>query len=190
MPQAAGDRRGGLLDPGVQLDDLAAQRGDLVQQQLGELAVVVIEHAVQGLHQLVVLGLHPGAGQGGQRARVALPGDHRLDHVLRGDGGQLAGHGRQLDQRGLQQLFQPLPAPGALLDQPGAGPGVVPQVPDRLGRHERGAQQPQLGQPGQPHRVYFVRFGPAGQVLGLGRADQLHRQPARLQHEEPDPPVG
>ena len=31
--------------------------------------MVVIEHAVQGLHQLVVLGLHPGAGQGGQRLR-------------------------------------------------------------------------------------------------------------------------
>jgi hypothetical protein len=35
----------------------------------------------------------------------------------------------------------------------------------------------------------LVRLGPTGQVLGLGRADQLHRQPARLQDEEPDPPV-
>jgi hypothetical protein len=40
-----------------------------------------------------VLGLHPGAGQAGQYLRVALAGDHRLDHVLRRDGGQLAGHG-------------------------------------------------------------------------------------------------
>jgi hypothetical protein len=26
------------------------------------------------------------------------------------------------------------------VDQPGSGPGAVAQVPDRLGRHERGAQ--------------------------------------------------
>ena len=75
------------------------------------------------------------------------------------------------------------------LDQPGPGPGVVPQVPDRLRRHERGAQQPHLGQPGQPLRVQLVGLRAAGQVPGLGRVDQLHRQPARLQHEEPDPPV-
>jgi hypothetical protein len=84
---------------------------------------------------------------------------------------------------------RPLPAPGALLGQPGAGPGAVPQIPDWLGRHEGRAQQPHLGQPGQPLRVQFVRFGPAGQGLGPGRIDQLHRQPARLQHQEPDPPV-
>src|ERR1700754_4824357 len=48
---------------------------------------------------------------------------------------------------------RPLPAAGPLLDQAGPGPGAVPQVPDRLGRHERSAQQPHLGQPGQPLRV-------------------------------------
>jgi hypothetical protein len=84
--------------PGAQLGDLAVQGGDLVQQQLGEFAVVVVEHAVQGLDEIVVLGFHAAAGQGSQRARVAFPGDHRVDHVLRGQGGQLAGYGRQLDQ--------------------------------------------------------------------------------------------
>jgi hypothetical protein len=54
--------------------------------------VVVIEHAVQGLDQVVVLGFHPGPGQGGQRVRVALPGDHGPDHVLRRDRGQLGCH--------------------------------------------------------------------------------------------------
>jgi hypothetical protein len=58
----------------------------------GELAVVVVEHAVQGLDEVIALGLHAAAGQGGQLPRVALAGDHRLDHVLRRDGGQLAGH--------------------------------------------------------------------------------------------------
>ncbi len=57
------------------------ERG-LVQQDLGEFAVVVIEHAGQGLDEVVVLGFHPGAGQGGQFVRVAFPGDHGLDHVL------------------------------------------------------------------------------------------------------------
>ena len=151
--------------------------------------MVIIEHAVQGLDQVIVPGPHPSAGQGGQLMRVALPGDHRLDHVLRRDRGQLAGHGRYFDQRAFQQLFQPLPAAGALLDQAGAHPRVITQVPDRARRHERGPQQPHLSQPGQPHRVQLVRFGPPGQVLRLGRVHQLHRQPARLQHEKPYPPV-
>ena len=72
--------------------------------------MVVIEHAVQGRQEVVVLGFHPGPGQGGQRVRVALPGDHRLDHVLRRDRGQRGRHGRELDQRAFEQLFQPLPA--------------------------------------------------------------------------------
>jgi hypothetical protein len=87
-----GHRGGQLSGPGAQHLDPVIEEGDLVQQQPGQLAVVVIEHAVQGLDQVVVLGLHPAAGQGGQHLRVALAGDHRLDHVLRRDGGQLAGH--------------------------------------------------------------------------------------------------
>src|SRR5215831_4720385 len=85
-----GHRRGQLGGPGAQLSDPAVEEGDVVQQQLDELAVVVVEHAVQGFDQVVVLGLHAAAGQGGQLVRVALAGDHRLDHVLRRDRGQLA----------------------------------------------------------------------------------------------------
>jgi hypothetical protein len=44
--------------------------------------MMVIEHAGQRFDQGVVLGFHPAAGQAGQSARVALAGDHRLDHVL------------------------------------------------------------------------------------------------------------
>jgi hypothetical protein len=78
-----GGHRGGRCgDPGGQLADPGVAEGGLVQQELGELAVVVIEHAGQGLDEVVVLSLHPGAGQGGQRVRVAFPGDHGLDHVL------------------------------------------------------------------------------------------------------------
>src|SRR6266508_2829016 len=77
----SGHRRGQLGGPGGELGDPVIAEGDLVQQQLGELAVVIVEHAVQGLHKVVVLGFDPGAGQGGQRVRVALAGDQRLDHV-------------------------------------------------------------------------------------------------------------
>ena len=62
--------------------------------QAAGIAAVVVEHAVQGLDEIIVRGLHAAPGQGSQRARVAFPGDHRLDHVLRGQGGQLAGHHR------------------------------------------------------------------------------------------------
>ena len=44
----------------------ASQEGDLVQQHLGQLAVVVIEHPGQRLDQGVVLGFHLAAGQAGQ----------------------------------------------------------------------------------------------------------------------------
>jgi hypothetical protein len=54
---------------------------------LGELAVVVAEHAIQRLDEVVVLGLHLAAGQGGQHLRVAFPGDQRPYHVLRRQGG-------------------------------------------------------------------------------------------------------
>ena len=69
------DQHGEPGDPGV------AER-DLVQQQPGDLAVVVVEHPIQRGHQGVVPGLHPAPGQGGQRLRVTLAGDHRGDHVL------------------------------------------------------------------------------------------------------------
>src|SRR6266496_1293660 len=48
-----------LLDPGGQGRDAGVAEGDLVQQHLGQLPVVVIEHAGQGLDQGVVLGFHP-----------------------------------------------------------------------------------------------------------------------------------
>ncbi len=89
-----GHGRGQLGGPGAQLGGLGVQGGDLVQQQGGELAVVVAGHAVQGLDEGIVLGLHGAAGQGGQDLGVALAGDHRLDHVLRRQRGQLGRHAR------------------------------------------------------------------------------------------------
>jgi len=179
---APGGPDGGELLAGqdVQPGDPGIDEGDLVQQQLRQLAVVVLEHPGQRRHQGVVLGFHPAAGQPGQHLRVTLPGDQRPDHVPGRRGGQRGSDRRHLDQRVLQQLLQPLPAPGPVLRQPGARPGVAPQHADLGRRHERRTQQPLLGQPGQPHRVQPVGLGPARQVPGLAGIDQLHRQPGRL----------
>ena len=79
-PRAAGMARDQLLDPAGEGPIWAVSASILVQQHPGQLAVVIVEPAGQGLHQRGVLGLHPAAGQPGQRLRVALPGDQRLDH--------------------------------------------------------------------------------------------------------------
>ena len=76
---------------------------------------------VQRLDEGVVLGPHPAPGQVGQDPRVAFPGDHRLDHVLRGLVVSLLATRGQLDQGVFEQLLQPLPAPGPVPDQVGAG---------------------------------------------------------------------
>ena len=184
-----GDRVDGFLDQQGEPGDPLAEEVDLVQQDLGDLGVVAGELAVERLGQGGVLGSHPGAGQPGQHDRVALPGDHRPDHVLHRPGGHLGGDRGHLDQGVLEQLLQPLPAPGPVLGQVGPRPAVVPQRPDVRGRHEAGPQQPVLGQPGQPHRVQLVGLRPAGQLPGRAGRYQLHVQPGRLQQVEPDPPV-
>ena len=178
-----------LADAGGEPGDPGIEEGDLVRQYLGQLTVMVFEHAGQRLSQGAALGTHRTAGQPGQHLRVTFPRDQCGDHVLRRDGGQLAGHRRDLDQRVFQQFFQPLPAPGPVLGQVGAGPGVMPQRPDLRRRHERRPEQPFPSQPGQPHRVQLVGLGPAGQLPGLAGGDQLDIQPGFFQHVIPDPPV-
>jgi hypothetical protein len=184
-----GDRGDQLLDPGGQLADLAGQGVDLVQQHPGQLGVMIIEPAGQRLGQAIAFGFHPAAGQPGQQLRVPLAGDQCLQHVPDGLAADLAGHGRDLNQRVFQQFFQPGVVPGALAGQVGAQPGIVPQLAD-LGRgDERGPQHAPLGELGQPHRIQLVRFGPARGLLDIPGPDQLHRQPGRLQQVEPDAPV-
>ena len=150
---------------------------------------MVIETPVERGDQLRVLGLHPPAGQLGQPARVALPGDQGLDHVPRRQRVQRRGHRRDFDQRVLEQLLQPLPVTGAVAGQILTQPGVVTQPPD-LGRgHKRWPQQTLLSQLGQPHRIQLVARGPARHILHIPGVDQLHRQPRRLQQVVPDPPI-
>ena len=178
-----------LLDAAGEGGDLGGQGVDLVQQHPGQLAVVVVEAAVERGDELRALGLHLAARQVGEPARISFPGDQGLDHVAGRERVQRGGHRRDFDQRVLEQLFQPLPVAGPLPGQIHPQPGVVTQLPDRCRRHERRPQQPLLGQLGQPDSVEFVRFRPAWHVLHVAGVDQLHVEPGRLQQVVPDPPV-
>ena len=61
--------------------DLGGQGVDLVQQHPGQLAVAVVEAAVEGADQGRPLDLHLAARQVGEPAWIAFPGDEGLDHV-------------------------------------------------------------------------------------------------------------
>ena len=169
--------------------DLGSESVDLVQQDAGQLAVVGLPVTVQRFSQGGALGPHPPDGQVRDDPGVAFPGDQRLDHRPARVGVQGGGHCGDLDQRPLEQLFQPRPVPGPLVHQVRAQPGELPQPADFRRRHEAGLQQAPLGQLGQPHRVLLVGLGPARHIPDMPGVDQLHRQPGRLQHRPPDPPV-
>jgi hypothetical protein len=135
------------LDPGGQLLHGVGMLVDQVQVQPGQERVVLGEPAVNasvkaGSCSAVVVG------QVGELSRVPLPGDQRLQHCPARDPGDVGGDRGQLDPGVLEQLLQPLDLPGPLAHARGAGPGQVP--PDRLGWHERAADQsvrPELRQP-------------------------------------------
>jgi hypothetical protein len=74
-----------FLNPGGELADLARQPVDLIEQDGGELGVMLVELAAQGWDESRVLGLEPAAGQASQHPGVALPGDQRFDHVRTDD---------------------------------------------------------------------------------------------------------
>jgi hypothetical protein len=178
--------------------DLVFQGADLGVQELdgaqvgggGERVLLPEPHAGERLRQVRPLRPHRPHRELGQGARVPLAGDHRLDHGQAGlAAGQLRRDRRQLAQGVLQQLLQPLPAPGPVLGEVHELAGIDAHRADLRRRHERAPQQPHLGQPRDPRRVLLVRLRPPRQVPGLGGVDQLHAQPGVLQHREPDPPV-
>ena len=90
-------------------------------------------------------------------------------------------HTGDLDQGVLQQLLDPLLDPGAVLNQIEPGPGQIPHVAHRLGRHQRRRHHRALSQLRQPHRVDLVRLRAARHVLGLRRIHQPHHQARGLQ---------
>ncbi len=141
------------LDPGGELVDRRGVLVDQVQVHPGQERVVVGEPAGQRLGQRRDLGAQPALGQVGQRGGVAFPGDQRLEHRPARDPDDVGGHRGQLDAGVLEQLLQPLDLPAAFPGDRGPGPGQVPQLPDRLGRHERAPHQPVRAELGQPGRV-------------------------------------
>jgi hypothetical protein len=148
------DRGDELADAEVELVDLGGQAVDLVEQDPGQLAVVVVELAVQRLGQGGALGPRRAAGQLGERPRVALPGDERLDHAP-GAESKSSLHATEdtLISASSSSFSTPRPMPGPLAGQVRPQPGVLAQLPDLLRRCERGPQQPPLGELGQPHRA-------------------------------------
>ena len=108
----------------------------LVEQHAGQLGVVGVEAAVQGLDQLGVLAPEAALGHIGQYQRAPFAGDHGFEHGPARDAQDVGGHRGKLYQGVLQQFFQPVAVAGALGHQVGAQAGVVPQGAD-LGRgHE------------------------------------------------------
>jgi hypothetical protein len=103
-----GDPGDQLVDPEGERLDLRAQGVDLIEQHLGELCVVGVEAAGQGLHERGVLHAHAPARETREQLGVALACDQGLDHRPAGDAEDVGRHARELDQGVLEQLLQPL----------------------------------------------------------------------------------
>ena len=67
-----------LFDPCGEPVDLVDADVDLVEEQLGEIGVVVIETAVERLDQRCSLCVETTPGKVGENLRVALAGDERF----------------------------------------------------------------------------------------------------------------
>ena len=155
----SGDRRDHLIDPGGEVVDLGGQGADLVQQDLGQLAVVVAELAGQGLHQRVVLDPQPALGQAGQSEGVTLPGDQRLDHGPPRDAHDVGGHAGDLDQGVLQQLRQSLDLAAAFAGDRGSVPGSDPAAGGSapVARTTPGSARGRRAGPARRHRRRLLR---------------------------------
>ena len=120
------------------------------------------------------LAAQPALGQLGQHLRVVGAGHQRVQHRPAGDAQHVGGHAGQLDPGVLQDLLQPLGLPGALLDQRLAVAGQVAQLPDRLGRHEAGADQPVLDQLGRSTPQSATSVLRPGRCLRCGAFTSQH----------------
>jgi hypothetical protein len=160
-----GHRADQLPGPAGEDVDLGGEGADLVQEHRGQLGVIRAGPAVQRLGQLGPPGLHRAACQVCQRPGAALGGDQRLDQLAYRLGGHRAGHCRHLDKRVFQQLLQPGPVPGPLVDQAGAQPGVIPPPADRRRGHGTGPQQAPPGALGLPHTAGVSVLGRPGRCF-------------------------
>ncbi len=183
----AGERAHLLLDARAEFLDRRGELVDAPQMQHAQKRVVLTEVAGQRLHQLRDLRAHPTLGHLRQLLRVAFASDERGQHRPPGDPEDVAGHRRQLDP-GFELLLQPRRLPTTLGDQRGAVAGQIPQLPDRLRRHERGTQQPALTQL-TPRRCRKHVGLATGQPLSVGGVDEHHVQVVLHQVERAAPVI-
>ena len=182
------ERRGRLRDQRVQLGDLDGEVIVGVQVQPAHLAVAAGEPAVAGHLQVIGLAAEHPLGQVRQPPGVAFPGDQRLDHLPPGLAQQPAGHRVDLDPGVFQHLGQPLALGGALLDQPLAVPGPLPQRRHLGRRDETGPQQPVLVQLSDPLAVRDIPLA-ARDIPHMRRVAHAHLDPATSQGMVDRPPV-
>lgn len=138
------------LGSGSELVDRRGVPVDQVQMHPGVERVVLIEPPVERFGQLGDLRPKPPPCQIRQPGWVVVPGNEGFEHGPPGDTQDVRRDGGQLDASILKQLLQPLRLSGALASDRGPGPGQVSQLPDRLGRHERGLHQPVSAELSQP----------------------------------------
>ena len=165
------------LDPPGELVDRPGVAVDQVEMTPGQEPVVLAEAASQRLGQLGDLRTQTPLGQIRQRGRVAFPSDQRFEHGPAGHPADVAGHRGQFDTGVLEQLLQPLDLPAALPGDRGAGPGQVPKLADRLGRHERPSDQTMRAELRQPGGVTDIGLA-SWQVLHVPGVNQHHLEGA------------
>ena len=163
--QRCGKRCRGPVQCGVELGDGGVEEVDVGEHLRDQQTVVSCpESAGQGLAQGGDLRAQPAAGQLGQRVRVVLPGEKRLQDGPPGLGQQCGGDAGQLDPGVLHDLLQPLHDAGAFLDQGAAVPGQIAQLADRGWGYEAGPDQAVLDHLRDPRRVGYVGLA-AGHVV-------------------------
>ena len=183
-----GDRRHGRANERLDLD-LAGQWSTVASSSASRKPWCSSKCPVSASARAAFSVTQAAAGQLGQGDGVALarrPARPASPDRRPRTGRETAG---QLDLRVFQDLLHPVLVAGAVLGRTRCGPGQVPQLPDRLGRDERGAQHAALGELGQPHRVELVGLRPARHVLHIPGVDQPAVQAPGFEQVEERLPV-
>ena len=150
------ERGDALLDRVRQPVDLLIEEVQVREDRADQQRVQIVEAALQGFPKRGDLLTQAPLREIGEHLGISRAGHERVEHRPAGLAQQVRRDAVQLDVGVLQRLVQPLRLALALSDLRLAIPGELPQVADRLWRHEVGLQQPRLGKLTQPRRVAHV----------------------------------